>query len=158
MEPLLVLLDRLEALIRRSGNLPLTGRKMVDQDDALALIRAIRDRLPREMAEGARMRDEAEAILRRAQDEARAVLQEAERRVQALVAEHAVSRQADARAQQALAQARAEADATRRGADAYAVEALERLEAQARRILDEIQRGKAVLAGEEGGARERQAG
>ncbi len=145
MDSLVVLLDRLEALMRSAGGAPLTHRKLVDQGEALALIRGIRERLPREMAEGARLREEGEALLRRAQDEARAVLEEAGRRAQVLTAEHAARRHAEAQALEIVARAGAEAAETRRGADAYAIESLERLEIQARRILTEIERGKALL-------------
>lgn len=113
------MLGRLEALLRGTGGGP--GRKPLDVDEALGLLRMIRAALPGELAEAHRLRLEAERVQRQAQDEARRIVLEAQ------------------------ATAQREAREVRDGADAYAAKVLVELEANMLRVLEAIRKGRRLL-------------
>ncbi len=115
----LELLGRLEALLRGTGGGP--GRKPLDVDEALGLLRMIRAALPGELAEAHRLRLEAERVQRQAQDEARRIVLEAQ------------------------ATAQRQAREVRDGADAYAAKVLVELEANMLRVLEAIRKGRRLL-------------
>lgn len=115
----LELLGRLETLLRGTGGGP--GRKALDVDEALGLLRMIRAALPGELAETHRLRLEAERIQRQVQDEARRIVLEAQ------------------------ATAQREAREVRDGADAYAARVLAELEETVLRVLEAIRKGRRLL-------------
>ncbi len=149
METVLELLDRLEQLIWRATQLPLTERRVVEE--LLALLRMIRARLPRDLEEAHRMRTEAEQLLSRAQEEARRIVLRAQEQALRLSGEHEVVRLARKRAEEILSAAQAAADETRRGADEYARQVLDDLEQGVLRVLLSIRKGKQMLERPQGG-------
>ncbi|MDQ7829139.1 MAG: hypothetical protein QN122_11245 [Armatimonadota bacterium] len=145
MDTILALLDRLEAILTRGGHVPLTDKKVIDEREALGILRMIRAQLPQELHRAQRLRQEAEELHRRAADEARRIVLEAERHARRLVEESAVLAEAEQARAHLLAEAEAEAARIRTGADAYAAGVLADLEEQVLRILGTIQRGRAAL-------------
>lgn len=139
------LLDRLEELVARSAAVPLTEKKMVDAAAAIGLIGMIRTALPLDLHDAHRLREELEARHRDAQDEARRIVEEAQATVRTMVEHSEVMREIRRRAEDLLEQARSDAGATRDGADAYARQVLDELEARLVRILDAVRRGRDVL-------------
>ncbi|MDR5697461.1 MAG: hypothetical protein QN135_07130 [Armatimonadota bacterium] len=145
MESVLELLDRLETLITRGGAVPLTDKRMVDEKEAVALLKMIRARLPHEMSEAHRLRVAAEQLLHRAQEEARTIVVRAQEHSARLAEEHEVVQQAQRKADEILERARASADDTQRGAEDYARQVLDDLEQGVLRILMSIRKGKQLL-------------
>lgn len=139
------LLDRLEELIARSAAVPLTEKKMVDAAAAVGLIEMIRAALPLDLHDAHRLREDMETRHHSAQNEARRIVEEAQATVRAMVEQSEVMREIRRRAEDLLQQAGSDADATRGGADAYARQVLDELEAHLMRILDAVRRGRDVL-------------
>jgi vacuolar-type H+-ATPase subunit H len=144
-ESVMELLDRLEGLIERSAAVPLTDKKMVDADAVLGLVEMIRSALPMELHDAHRLREEMETRHRGAQDEARTIVEAAQGTARKLVEQSEVLREIRRRAEDVLAQARSDAQATREGADAYARQALDELEDHVVRILEAIRKGHDLL-------------
>ena len=145
-------LDRLDALLTHRPSLFAPGRRAARDRDARRLLRQLRDALAGDGRRATALRAEAEAILCRAQDEARRVVEEAAEFARTTREEGALERTGDQDLQALREQAIREADETRQGADAYALNTLDRLEHEVARILATVQRGKMVL-GDRTGAR-----
>lgn len=149
MESVIALLDRLENVVRTATAVPLSDRRMVDAAEVLGLLRMIRAQLPAELHHAQRLRDEADALHRRATDEARRILLEAEAHARRLVEEGPVLAEAERQRGELLQEAAAEAARIRRGAAEYAAQVLTDLEDQVQRILGAIQRGRSALEASE---------
>ncbi len=145
MRSVIELLDQLEAVVIRSSPLPLTDKKVVDQEEILGVLQLIRAALPRELVEAQRLRLEAERLHRRVQDDARQIVLEAQATARRLVDESAVLKEVERRGQDLLARTEEDARNIRAGADAYVREVLQDLEASLLRILEAIRKGRALL-------------
>lgn len=135
------LLTRLETLLR--GAEVKAGSRSPKTEEALGLVRMIREALPAELSEVNRLRAEAERIHRRAQDEARRIVLEAQ--ATARRRNDAVAAQSMIGGQDRLADAQRKAIEIREGADAYATQVLGELEASILRVLEAIRKGKQLL-------------
>jgi hypothetical protein len=145
-------LERLDGLLASRPSFFARGRGAARDREARRLLRQLREALAGDGRQATALRAEAEAVLCRAQDEARRLVEEAAELARRTREEGALPRTPDAELQSLREQAIREADETRRGADAYALNVLERLEQEVARILATVQRGKMIL-GERGGAR-----
>ncbi|MCL6553175.1 MAG: hypothetical protein K6W08_08655 [Firmicutes bacterium] len=140
MESALEMLERAERVLRRHlGRLPADVRQAVEQE-VIGLLRMARAALPQELRRAAALQAEAEAALAQAREEARRLVLDAQARARA-TAESGPSSGAVA----SLDEVRREAERIRRGADEYAADVLQRLEAEVERVLATIRRGQEVL-------------
>lgn len=139
------LLARLEALLTRSANLPLTDKKVVNEREALGIVQMIRAALPAELQEAHRLRQEAERLHRQAHDEARRIVMAAQDTTRQLVDASAIAKAAEQRSQDLLARTERDAQAIQEGADAYAGQVLADLEDRVIRILEAIRKGRELL-------------
>ncbi|MGI6168613.1 MAG: ATPase [Christensenellales bacterium] len=122
------LIEELENEIENSSSFPLTGKKMVDRDVFLEIIKDLKDTIPDEVSKARQIVAEKQRILLDAQKEADALLQDAESKLSALVDEHEVAKQAYARSQEIIANAQNTAREIRSGAQVYADEILQDLQ------------------------------
>ena len=88
------LLENLEELIESSSKVPFSSKVMVDKEELSAILEDIRLKLPDELKQAKRIKDERINILNDAQDEAQKILKEAELKIVELVDENAITRQA----------------------------------------------------------------
>lgn len=139
------LLARLEALLTRSANLPLTDKKVVNEREALGIVQMIRAALPAELKEAHRLRQEAERLHGQAHDEARRIVMEAQDTARQLVDASTIAKAGEQRSQDLLARTERDAQAIREGADAYARQVLADLEDRVIRILEAIRKGRELL-------------
>ena len=75
------LLDNLEDLIENSKKVPLSNKIMVEQREALDLIKDVRNKLPEELKVEKFVRQERERILAEAKKEDNDIVKEAENRI-----------------------------------------------------------------------------
>lgn len=142
MESALEILDRVEQVLQRHlGRLPHDQRQPIEQE-VIGLLRMARTALPKELHHAAWLLEEAEGALARAREEARRLILDAQAHARSLTA---TVPPAATRSPAALDDARREADRLRRGADEYAAQVLQRLEAEVERVLAAIRRGQDVL-------------
>lgn len=156
--PVLDILDGLEELISSSRRLPFTSTVAVNEEDILEAIDRIRVGLPDDLREARHLLEDRARLVERAQREAEELaerstadaerrLRDAEARVEALLAQHAVTREAEQRAAALLAEAEAQAADQRGAADDYAREVMQRLEEQLDRWLGTVREGLQALPG-----------
>ncbi len=139
------MIDRLEELLDHSTRLPLTSRVVLDEDEYLRLIDQMRISLPQEIARARQVEAEREAILAAAHEQAKAMVEEARQRAEQMVAEHAIVAEAQARSAEILRRAHEDAQAIRGEADVYALEVLERIEAQLAQFARQVRNGIDLL-------------
>jgi vacuolar-type H+-ATPase subunit H len=133
-----MLVDRLEAVINGGWRMPLTNKVQIDEREALDVLDLMRTTVPEEIKQARRINQEREKILAQAQTEANRIVAQAQERVQRMVSEDNVRLVAEERARDVVEQARREADDIRREADQYALDLLDRLDSELRRITGSV--------------------
>jgi vacuolar-type H+-ATPase subunit H len=142
---IIFLIEQLERLIAGGRNLPLSSNVIVDQARALDLLDQLRVAVPEEIRAAKRINDETDRIVERAQEEAERILARAQEQAAFLIEERELTRAAEIRSAEIIADGQREADEIRRGADEYAQSVLVKLEGECIRALQSIKRGLALL-------------
>ncbi len=123
----------------------MTNSVVVDQVSALDLVDQLRVAVPEEIRQAKRINEETTRLVERAQEEAERVLARAQEQAAFLIEERELTRAAELRSQQIIAQGDRDADDIRRGADQYAATVLVRLEGECVKALQSIRRGITML-------------
>ena len=142
---ILHLVDRLEELFNQSRPIPLTHNVIVDEDRFLEIIDQMRISIPEEVKKAQQVAAQRDRILAQAQEEAARTIALAKQKGEEIVARDAIVQAAQARSEQILAQARSEAEITRRDGDEYVIETLRALEAEITRLQSQARNGIAKL-------------
>jgi cell division septum initiation protein DivIVA len=135
---ILMLVDRLEAVINQGWRIPMTTKVQIDERDALDTLDLMRTTVPEEIKQARRVTQERDKILAHAQTEANRLVAQAQDRVERLIAEDSVTLGAQDRAREIIAQAQRDAEEVRSGADQYALDLMDRLETELRRISGSV--------------------
>jgi len=146
------LLDELAELIDRARAMPMSSSVLVNRTEALAIIDDIHDALPHQLSHADEVLSDADGVLVDAQTQAAQIIEHARSQAEQLVAKDSLVRQAQERAEQILAQASEQAGTLRREADDYCDRRLAEFEIDLGRVLQQVQAGRATLAGRLGEA------
>ena len=139
------LLERLESLVATGTGVPATRKVLVDKDAVLELIDQLRVAVPEEIHAAKRINAEGERIIEKANDEAGRIIARSQEQATYLIGERGLTETAQAEGRRIVAEANEAADGVRLGADAYAAQILESLEAEVRKALSGIEKGIGVL-------------
>jgi cell division septum initiation protein DivIVA len=142
---ILHLVDRLEELFNESRPIPFTNNVVVDEDRMLDLIDQMRVAIPDQVKKAQKLIAERDRTLAQAQEEANRTIKIARERSEGLMERDSIVEAAQARADQVLQQAQLDAEATRREADQYVLEALTSLEVELERIISQVRNGIRTL-------------
>ena len=118
---------------------------MVDEDEVMELVDALRFNLPEEMKQANWTVQEQQRLISEAHAEATRIMSKANDRAEQAVRDHEVLRRAEREAQQGLREARTRSDQIIREAEVYALEQLQQLEAHLSRTLSTVKRGVEAL-------------
>jgi vacuolar-type H+-ATPase subunit H len=140
-----LLLDRLEATLVASRQLPFISGVVVDRDRCFDIINEMRVSIPEEIRKAKRLQQERERLIAHANEEAERIVALAREQAEALVHEHQVIKQAEQQAQLVLERAQSEALDIRAGADEYALEVLKQLETRLVQELGTVRNGILTL-------------
>ena len=143
----LVLIDKLDALVRNAKKVPLRGEVRVDKEELSDLLDQLCVALPEELKEARWIVKERDEMLAAAGREAERILGEAHERQTQLVAEHQLVGQAELAREEIIDDARAEEREIRLGAEDYADEILGTFETNLSKFIAAIQRGRERLQG-----------
>lgn len=138
---ILHLVDRLEELFNESKALPFTRNVVVDEDKMLDLIDQMRVTIPEEVKKAQQVLAQRDRVLAQAQEEANRLIALAREKADQMVEREAIVRSAQSRADQILAQARSDAQTTRRDADDYVVQSLQHLDSEVTRLGTQVRNG-----------------
>ena len=141
---ILYLVDRLEALINKSSVVPLTTKRLIEEDEFLDILDQMRVAIPEEIKNSRRVMQDKERMLAQAKEEGERVIALARDQASQMTSDHGIVLNAQDRAAQIQQEAEAEARAVRAGADEYAFEVLTDLQAR----LDEFAARIAQLQGQ----------
>jgi hypothetical protein len=133
-----MLVDRLEAVINGGWRPPMSTKVMIDEREALDVLDLMRTTVPEEIKQARRINQEREKILQQAQAEANRLITQARERVEHMLTEDNIRITAEERAREMIDQATQEAEDVRRGADEYALDMLDRLDAELHRIQGSV--------------------
>lgn len=137
---LLTLLDQMEETIASAPALPVGGRIVVNRDQLLDYIDAIRGEMPGTVIEADRVSRDKSRILGDARTEADQVIERARDQASYLVQEHTVLKSAELEGERVLNRAREEAAQITSGAERYAQELFTRLEEETLRLAADIRK------------------
>jgi cell division septum initiation protein DivIVA len=142
---IMFLLERLESLVATGTGVPTTRKVLVDKDAVLELIDQLRVAVPEEIHAAKRINAEGERIIEKANEEGSRIVARAQEQATYLIGERGLTETAQAEGRRIVAEANEAADGVRFGADAYAAQILESLEAEVRKALSGIEKGIDVL-------------
>jgi vacuolar-type H+-ATPase subunit H len=123
----------------------MTNSVVVDQVAALDFIDQLRVAVPEEIRQAKRINEETSRLVERAQEEAERILGRAQEQAAYLIEERELTRAAEIKSQQIIAEGHRDAEEIRRGADAYAASVLVKLEGECVKALQSIRRGITML-------------
>lgn len=138
---ILHLVDRLEELFNESRTIPFTRNVVIDEDRMLDIIDQMRVTIPEEFKKAQQLASQKDRIMAQAQEEANRIVQLSREKAEQMIEREAVLRSAQNRADQILAQARADAQATRKDADDYVIDSLRHLESDMVRLQTQVRNG-----------------
>ena len=142
---ILHLIDRLEELFNESRAVPLTRNVMVDEDKMLDIIDQMRISIPEEVKKAQQLLAQRDRVLAQAQEEANRTVEIARQKAGDLVQRDLIVQEAQRRAEQIVAQARGEAEVTRRDADDYVVITLQHLQDELDKLANQVRNGIRVV-------------
>ena len=142
---ILQLIDRLEELFNDAKAVPFTHNVVVDEDKMLELIDQMRIAIPEEVKKAQQLVAQRDRVMAQAQEEANRTLQIARDKADQLVQKDIVTQEAQRRADQILAQARAEAEGVRADADNYVLDTLMQLQDQIAKLSNQVNNGVRMM-------------
>lgn len=138
-------LEALDRLIREAKSFPLSASAAIPREEALNLIRELRDTLPRETEEAREVLGERDRVLADAKAEADRLIGEARQERARLVAEESVVKEAQRESQRIRNDAQAAAERLKTQADDYVDAKLANFEILLNKVLRTVHRGREQL-------------
>jgi len=138
-------LDALEQMVRDARSVPLSASAVIPRDEALELVRVIRDALPRETERAKEVLSERDAVLAGAEAKAREIIERAESERARLVAKTEVVQAAESEAGRIVSEAEAVSSKLRTQADDYVDAKLANFEILLSKVLRTVGRGREQL-------------
>jgi regulator of protease activity HflC (stomatin/prohibitin superfamily) len=146
---ILQLIDRLEELFNDAKSVPFTHNVVVDEDKMLELIDQMRIAIPEEVKKAQQVVAQRDRVMAQAQEEANRTLQIARDKADQMTQNHSLVQEAQRRADQILAQARADAESTRIEADNYVLDALMQLQEKIEALGNQVNNGIRIMQEEQ---------
>lgn len=146
---LIILLDKLEEIIDKAPEIPLTGRVLLDSDELLELIDKIRNAVPEEVKRAEIVSTEKERVILEGQKRAEKILAQAKEQAGRMVKDSEIYRQAQQEAKKILTEAHKRASELRTGSEEYAHNVLNELEASLNKTIKVVIKGKNELKQDE---------
>ena len=137
------ILNTMEDAIYKASSVPLTCKIMLDKDEIMDYIQEIRLVYPDELKEAKWVKSERARILSEAEARAETIQKNAAETQMQLINEHEIYRCAEEQANEMIEQVRQEILEKEQEADAYVLDAIEKLEDSVSLILQKIRDDKA---------------
>jgi cell division septum initiation protein DivIVA len=147
---ILHLVDRLEEIFNAGRPLPLTHKLLVDEDRVLELIDQMRVSIPDEVKKAQQILNQRDRILAQAQEEAARTVQLAKEKGDQMVERDTLTIAAQAKANEIMQAAQADAEVIRADADDYALDVLSRLDGELMKSLTQVRNGVTKLRADKG--------
>ena len=139
------LIENLEELIAGSSKVPFSSKVMVDKEELNGILEEIKLKLPDELKQAKRIKDERLTILNDAKEEANKILKDAQLKIVELVDENAITRQAIEQKEEIIENANRISKEISSGTKEYADNLLERIEELLSQTLDVVRENRKEL-------------
>ena len=144
-QDLLALLDELEGFLAESGRIPLTGRLLVNEQEAFELIDRLRQCIPEALHQAQKLTRERERLMSQAREEGEHLINESRAYAEKLTRESVIVQRAQESADHLLDDARRMGREMRLAARDYVDDTMERLESTVQTVLAEVRHGREQL-------------
>lgn len=142
---LIILLDRLDQMIESATEIPLTGKCLIDSEEALDLLDRIRNAIPEEVKRAEWLTAEKDRVIREGQAEAERMLSQAQEYISKMVSESEITRKAKENRDRIIAEAEEQAQTIEQEARNYAQSILGNLQDALERTLEVVKKGRDEL-------------
>ena len=137
-------LDKLEGYVHEGTWLP-AGYRVLSEEKLIEFVEKIRASLPEEVGRAKIIAKDQERVLRAAQEKAQAIVDQAATVHEELVDQNEIVQRARTTAEAVLRDAEERARKVREGADHYAAQVLQEMEARLASALGSVQKGRQAL-------------
>ncbi len=114
------ILEELENLVLEATRVPLTKKRMIEEEPLSVLMDELRLVLPNELKHARQVLNEQQRIIQEAQQEAKRIIEQAREKAEAMVREEPIMQEAQEKSRNLLMKSQQESESIRGAADAYA--------------------------------------
>lgn len=139
------LLDDLENLIATSGHIPMTSKRIIEEEDLMRIIDSINESLPLEMDESRRIIEEKDKILADAQRQADTLIAQAKDYIAKLTEESELVKQAQEQATEIINLANQSSEELKSSSITYAGDVLKYVENNLEKTLESLRQNRESL-------------
>lgn len=139
------LLEELENLIETSSHMPLTNKKMIEEEDIMRLVDALTESLPLELEESRRIVAERDRIIAEGQQQAEALVAQAKEYIQKLTEESELVKQAQEHANHIIAEANKSSEELKSSSIQYASDVFKYVESNLEKTLESLKENRQTL-------------
>lgn len=141
----LEILEKMEDLLSKSKNIPMSGKALVDKDIFLKMIQDLRLSLPDDIKKAEWIQNHKQEILLEAQKQSDVIVAEAEKKIKQMVDEDEIVKMAKAEADDIISAAQKNAKEIRLGSKEYADTILQKLEKDLTDIIETLKENREEL-------------
>lgn len=139
------LLEELETLVETSNRIPMTTKRMVEEDEMMRIIDSIQESLPLELEESRRIVAEKDAVLADAKKQAEDLIAQAKEYISKLTAESEIVKAAQEQANEIIANANKSSEELRNSSVQYGADVLKYVESNLEKTLESIRQNRESL-------------
>ena len=139
------LLEELDYVVMNGREVPLTNKRLVDQDEVARIIDAINSSLPNELENAKRIVADKERVMMDAQKQAETIIAQAKDYIAKITEESELVKNAQERANEIIANANQTADTIQQNALEYATDVLKYVEENMEGTLDSLRKNRESL-------------
>lgn len=139
------LLEELETLVETSNRIPMTTKRMVEEDEMMRIIDSIQESLPLELEESRRIVAEKDAVLADAKKQAEELIAQAKEYISKLTAESEIVKAAQEQANEIIANANKSSEELRNSSVQYGADVLKYVESNLEKTLESIRQNRESL-------------
>lgn len=139
------LLEDLETLVETSNRIPMTTKRMVEEDEMMRIIDSIQESLPLELEESRRIVAEKDSVLADAKKQAEDLIAQAKEYISKLTAESEIVKAAQEQANEIIANANKSSEELRNSSVQYGADVLKYVESNLEKTLESIRQNRESL-------------
>ena len=138
-------LDKMEQLILEAGRVPFTNKRVIEEDDLVTLLDALRRDVPNEIQDAQNIVKERNHILAEAEEESKKIVEMAHNRADSLINDHIIAKKAQESAKDLMDATKKEREALRSDAFEYADAVFSQLDQNLNTALQTIRQAHVEL-------------
>lgn len=139
------LLEDLENLIANSGHIPMTSKRIIEEEDVMRILDSISESLPLELEESRRIMNEKDKIMADAQRQADTLIAQAKDYIAKLTEESELVKQAQDQANQIIGLANQSSEELKSSSITYAGDVLKYVENNLEKTLESLRQNRESL-------------